>query len=177
MGPGIPVAFVTNAYPDASDGIVAEADRKGNFFVWVGRTRVPVAFDLVWGTGAAVRHESEYRMRIFHASLEEGKDGPLLIPATEGIHGLLVLCDPSHGKEGTVRLVTAGGAKALVAGEQNDEIFIGSEQVALLHMPQGSSVVAIRESKRFIWFGASSVRESVHYRFDGPSIQKMVTAS
>jgi len=176
-GMGIPVAHVTNPYPDAEDGIVAHSDYKGNWNVRVGDKEVPVAFDLVWSEGGAVRHDNKYRIRIFHASVEQGPKGLLLVPATADDHGLLVLCDPSHGREGTVRLITADGAKSLVSGEQNYDLFVGFEQVALLHMPQGSSIAAVRESKRFIWFGASSVRESVHYRVDGASIQKMVTTS
>jgi hypothetical protein len=172
-GMGIPVAYVP--YPDAVDGIVAEADRKGNFFVWVGDKRVPVSPELVAAGAASVTIENEYRLRILHASLSRDANGHVLVPSKDDSHGMLVLCDPSHGREGTVRLVTAGGAKKLVAGQQHHELFVGCEEVALLQMPAGSSVSAIRESKRWIWFGASSVRESLRYRVDGPTVWKMIT--
>lgn len=178
MGPmgGVGRWVVTNAYPSPLPGIVAVPDEEDNYWVYIGDKRIPVSQRWPCHIGYVQLMENG-NLRIYEATIGKAPDGgPMIVPGRpEGDDGgRLILCDISRGIEGTVRLVTAGGAKLIASDEKHWELLVGSEQVALVELPSGGTLSALRESKRFIWFGAISVREALHYRNAGDKIEQLL---
>jgi hypothetical protein len=111
------------------------------------------------------------RITILRASVRLGSDGFFeLIPEyANDKEGALVFFDIGSGGYSCVEFSTEPFA-TIASGVTDYVPFIGFDTVLLVAMKPGSSVLARRHSKRWIFFGESVVRETLSYHFDGKTL-------
>lgn len=111
------------------------------------------------------------RIIILRASVRLGNDGFFeLIPEhANDKEGALVFFDIGSGGYSCVEFTTEPFA-SIASGITEYVPFVGFNTVVLVAMKPGSSVLARRHSKRWIFFGDSVVRETLSYHFDGKTL-------
>jgi len=108
------------------------------------------------------------RITILRASVRLGRDGffELIPEQANDKEGALCFFDVGSGGYSSVEYATRQ-LESIASGITNYMPFVGFDTVALVAMKPGSSVQAIRRSKRWIFFGERVVRETLSYHFDG----------
>lgn len=162
----VAVEVVHDAYPKPQFGIVAKLDGD-TFYVQVGDKRVPVSAALATSDAVEAVDERGLQMRILRAAVHINRQGDMeLIPADPEDHNVLLLIDISSGSFGALAFDVANGFNVIERGYQNYKPLQGEDEVILVALHRGETVTAKRSDKKYIWFGKSSVEETLTYSLD-----------
>lgn len=160
------VEVVEDAYPKPQLGIIATLDGD-TFYVQVGDRRVPVSARLVTSDAVEAVDERGFKMRITRADVRINARGDMeLVPADPDDHNVLLLLDISSGQYGALSFDVPNGFALIERGLQNYKALQGSDEVVLVSLNRGETVTANRSEKKYIWFGKSSVQETLTYSLD-----------
>lgn len=160
------VEVVEDAYPKPRLGIIATLDGD-TFYVQVGDRRVPVSAALVTSDAVEAADQRGLQMRISRAAVHINAKGDMeLIPADPDDHNVLLLIDVSSGRYGALAFDVPNGFAVIERGLQNYKPLQGSDEVILVALNRGETVTAKRSDKKYIWFGKSSVEETLTYSLD-----------
>lgn len=160
------VEVVFDAYPKPQLGIIAQLD-EDTYYVQVGDKRVPVSAALVTSDAVEAADDRGLQMRINRAAVHINRSGDMeLIPADPDDHNVLLLIDVSSGQYGAVAFDVPNGFAVVERGHQNYKTLQGEEEVILVSLSRGETLTAKRSEKKYIWFGKSTVEETLTFSLD-----------
>lgn len=162
----VAVEVVQDPYPKPQVGIIAKLVGD-TYYVQVGDKRVPVAAALVLSDAAEPLDPRNQQLRILRADVRINRKGDMeLIPEQGHSDSVLLLIDVSSGYCGGVAYDCSNGFQVIERGFQNYRLFQGEEQVLLAVLERGQTITATRSDKRYIWFGATQVAETLTFTLD-----------
>jgi len=162
----VAVEVVYDAYPKPQLGIIAKLDTD-TFYIQVGDKRVPCSADLVLSDAVEPADDRGLQLRVLRAAVQINRKGDMeLVPADPEDHNVLLLIDISCGTYGALAFDVPNGFAVVERGFQNYKPLQGEDEVILVALSRGETVTAKRSDKKFIWFGKSSVAETLTYSLD-----------
>lgn len=163
---GMGAYYIVDPYPRATLGLELDPDDRMLRIGFTQSIRASEELLLLPPTGNAIQRD--YGMvSVLRASIEEDGDQTLLVPEQDDdTENALVHINVGSGPYQYVHYQT-GDATVVKPASTGDET--GHESLLVVLKPF-ESIVAIRSAKRWIFWGAVQVRETLTIRFDGQSI-------
>lgn len=162
----VAVEVVYDAYPKPQLGIIAKLDTD-TFYVQVADKRVPCSSALVLSDAVEPADDRGLQLRVLRAAVQINRQGDMeLVPADPDDHNVLLLIDISAGSFGALAFDVQNGFSVVERGHQNFKPLQGEDEVILVTLHRGDTVIAKRSDKKFIWFGKSYVAETLTYSLD-----------
>lgn len=162
-----PITYIApELYPDASAGIAFSC--KENEVEIAPGLKASLSPELI----AECRHGNKVAdcLVVERASVEQAPDGSwLLVPEKPGDDkSALVFVDLGRGGYSSVRYEI--GNRVYLRGRRQSDALFGTEELALVSIPEGRPFSAFRSSRRWWCFGGEVVGEQLHLRFNGKDL-------